>query len=332
MGKHALDGLKIEVKRADFFYIDPKNVKIIGVDVPKDDPVVGHLRDYRAEKPLLESHILDYMVRGIIQPVRIKRVDDSVYIVVGRRRTLGLREANKRLKKAGKEPHLLPCVIWRGDEAIDVLAMLAENEHREEDDTLSKAEKAANALNFGSTKQQVAVACGISIDTLDGWLKLLEADPKVKNAVRTGKLPETAGVLIARLPRAEQLAELEKILAKIEAGEKVTVEQVKAEVRAAKAVKANPGAERGEARVAPNRTQLKKVLDAFDNGFVKLSDETLYVLRWVVGDQEATKELKKALAKVEDLEQKRQEERAAKAAEKAAKKAEEAAPEAKAAE
>lgn len=199
--------------RSDLLLFDPiKDVVIIGLDT--EDGPEHHLCDAESNAtPVLENEVLFAMVHGVLQPVIGQRDGDKVIIVAGRGRVRKLRAANERLVKEGSEPWRLPIIVKRGDEATMVALATAENLHRREISPLWRAHQANLLLEKGQSRDDVATVIGVLPKQLDNVLKLLQLSSKVSRAVTGGSFSATAAAQLADLPKAEQDAKLDELLA-----------------------------------------------------------------------------------------------------------------------
>lgn len=139
-----------ECPRTNMYMVDPDDLVII---TDKSDP----LYDPRVELPVEEPMVLNIMHKGILQNIRIVRRNNQDVVITGRQRVKAAREANKRLRKEGKEPIKVPCVLTRGDEAEQLGVMISENELRQGDGILAKAEKCKRYLDMGRTEKEAFI-------------------------------------------------------------------------------------------------------------------------------------------------------------------------------
>lgn len=197
--------MSYEAQRTNAFLVEPEKLKII------TDPA-HPLYDKRVELPLDENMVKNIMVHGVKVAINIKREGEDYIVVAGRQRVKSAIEANKRLKKEGKEPIKLRAFMEKGDEADMYGVLVLENELRHDDSPMSKAQKAAKLLSMGKTEAEVAVTFGCTTATIKNWCRLLEASPKVRKAVDDGKLTATAACKLAALKPEEQDEALEEVL------------------------------------------------------------------------------------------------------------------------
>ena len=285
MPKELIEG----AKRGTIFELRPEDLVIIGLDT-KDGPE-HPLYDERIFKPLNEGTILNMMALGVQQTVNVVVGEGKPIVYDGRRRTMHAREANKRLRAAGEEPITVRCEAKNGKKVSENLlaeAMISLNELRENDDVLVKAAKAERMRARGSSDARIAVVFGVTIQAVRAWAKLSGLAPAVQDAVRDGRVSAHAAAELSDLPKNEQLAKLEEILA---SGVKPTANEIKHRV------KPEPS---GEPR--PSGRVVKKIIAAATSGEdLALPEEFILALRWVRGEISAAKikNLTKVLRKFE---------------------------------
>ena len=209
--------------RKELEFVDPKDLIIIGLDT-LDGPE-NPLYDERVTLPLDENLVRNIMVYGVQQPVLIQRDSDSRYVVDGRQRTRAAREAAARLAKEGGGTVKIPVRDVQGSSSRLAGIMVSTNELRQGDEILVKAAKAARMLDLGADLEEVSIAFGRSISTINNWLTLLKARPEVHEAVKSGVLSVQAGVELAKYSRDEQLTKLEELKAVAEGSVSVSLVQ-----------------------------------------------------------------------------------------------------------
>jgi ParB family transcriptional regulator, chromosome partitioning protein len=197
--------------KTDMLFLDPDKVVIV---TDKDHA----LHDKRAEEALPESFIENLMICGVHTPVSVRKDTENGDTILedGRKRTLGLREANKRLRKKGvpeADLHRLPALVKRGTMGDAVMRMIFLNEQRFEDSPSNKARKAARALDLGKTEEEVANAFGVSIATVKNMLKFVDAPAAVRDAADSGKITMTAAYKLAGLAPADAREKVAQLIA-----------------------------------------------------------------------------------------------------------------------
>jgi len=254
----------IDAPRTNAFMVEPERLVLV---TDKEHP----LYDPRVHDAPEESLIRNIMVYGVIEPVIVRTNGDAIEVVAGRQRVKASIEANKRLEAEGKEPLRVPCMVKRGQEADLFGVTISENEQRRDDTPLAKADKAQRLLNMGKTEEELAIAFGVSRQTVKNWLKLQELSAPVRKAVERGEIPATAAGELSGLSGEEQKKRLEEMKA---AGGKVTVTRAK---QAAKGEKAVPGVR------MKSRKEITETLNAANTGSDYDKGYTA-ALRWVLGE------------------------------------------------
>jgi len=241
----------------------------------------GHpLYDPRVHLPLEETMVLNIMAGGIFEPIIVRKNGEHkgkpiVEVVDGKQRVKHAREANRRLKAQGKEPVLVPAVRRRGEDADLFGVMVSTNDIRRDDSPLARARKCARYMAFGRTETQASVTFGVTTTTIRSWLELLECSKEVQTAVEKGEMPASIAVKLAKLPREEQPAVLEKLKAQGELhGE-----------RGAKEVNGATG-HTPRARMR-GRKHLERLLTVFEEAKGEPLPKATAVLRYLLGDEAA---------------------------------------------
>lgn len=294
-------------RKIDAFEIPAENLTLIGLDTDHKSMSEHPLFDNRVLTVIIrEEWVLDMMAHGWAGGAVTVCLEESsrgkklVVALDGKQRIRTAREANKRLRAAGRPPVLVQCVIKKGEDADKVGSMIALNEHRVEDSVLEKARKARDYMQFNRSQKDCALRFNVTPSTISLWMKLLEADNKLLKLVDSGKLAATAALRLCSLPRDEQMPEYERL----KTAGKLTIEAAEQSVFAAR-LDANKG-ESEDGKTADGKDEgssdepkpkkipinairmiCKKWTDGKLTGTAKhLSDETIQVLRVVSGDLE----------------------------------------------
>jgi ParB-like chromosome segregation protein Spo0J len=277
-GGQAIEG----AKRGVLFHVDPLDVCLPGIDYKcgQEDPSYNPRNFDPVDLGLVDS----IMRLGVLQPIGVIKRDHFGKPIVqyGNQRVRAAREANERLRAAGKPLILVPCQSpLRGfDDAELSEAAIAENEHRRESSPLAKCELAAQHLKRrGGDFKEAAKAFNMSESGFRSLIKLKEAAPSVKKAIEKGKIGTSAAIEIAGLPIEEQEARLEQVVA---AGG--TVAQAVKVVREAKGTSktARPGT--ALLKAIWKRRKSAAVIGKFDSNF---GEGFLDCLGWVLGELQA---------------------------------------------
>ena len=197
--------------RRDYNMVAPEDLKI------QTDPN-GKFYDKRVDLPLIEETVLNIMAIGVQEVIIAIPTDDGDYVVSGRQRTKHAIEANKRLRKMGSDPILVPVRFSRDGENVPLIE-IALNEHRQDDSPMMRIEKAMS-LKDKYSDDQIAAAFRISTAQLKNWFNADSLSAPVKKMVEQGKISVTAASKFAKLEPAEQK---EKVQELIDSGVKPTV-------------------------------------------------------------------------------------------------------------
>lgn len=280
--------------RQDLLLFDPDHVVIVGLDTP--DGPEHPLWDERIKMPVDETDVLNVLAHGIIEPASVRRNGERrgkpiVEVLDGRQRTRWLREANKRLRKAGKDPMRLPATVKRGDDKQVTALQISANEIRKGDTPLVRAQKIKRYLDRGATEHEAAISAGVDRATVKNLLALLDCADEVQRAVEAGTIGATlAAKEFSGMPRADQRVALTKL---IEAGvtkgaaAKETVRSIRQNGAAAVTV-----APRKKMRPKPLLLRWRKALGAVDKPGRAKDDAAVAraVLAYVLGSDSALKD------------------------------------------
>lgn len=195
------------VKQRDLPHCDPEDLVLVTNEK-------SHLFDARVLNEPSEEMIRNVDYYGPIEPVLVvKNTETGKYEVAdGRNRTKACREANKRRKKRGEEPHRITFIVKRVDAGTAVGLMISLNEQRTADTPMNRARKAARMLDNGKTEEDVGLAFGISTASVKNLIKLIDAPAVVRNAVESGKISTSDGYKLAGLEVDEAKKKVELLL------------------------------------------------------------------------------------------------------------------------
>ncbi len=258
--KQALSG-----KRNSLFLEDPEDLVLIGLDTDDDD---SHpLFDERVHWPVDEGLVLNIMVYNVVEPILVRKSKDDngverAEVVAGRQRVKAAREASRRLQAEGKEVLKIRTIAERGEDHNMFGINISTNELRQDDTPLGRARKVRTYLSMGRTVEEAAIMFDRSTYTIQDWLKLLEMEPEVLQAIEAGALSAHAALKMSSLSRKEQRKALKALLE----GKKVR--------------------NRKPALPVPTKATLRKVIEAAPapEGFVaKLSPEFAAGIRYALG-------------------------------------------------
>jgi ParB family transcriptional regulator, chromosome partitioning protein len=176
---------------------DPEDLVI--VEDPKHP-----LYDERVNLPLSQALIANILHIGrVIEPVVVRKNPETgeVEVVAGRQRVRAVREINRSRKK---DPLRVPAVVDRSkdDQLLDII--VSENEIRENDSPLVRAEKMRRLLGRGKTEGELSTLFGVSPQLVKNTLALLDATSAVKKAVDAGRISVNSAYKLAKMPADEQ--------------------------------------------------------------------------------------------------------------------------------
>lgn len=186
-------------------YLDPNTLVIVGLDVEEEG---SPLNDERSGWDVDENMVKNIMVYGIQQPVIVRQEGGKTYVVDGRQRVKAAREAMLRQDAAGEHATKVPCIEVKADDGRVSGIMVSTNEIRKDDEILGKAKKASRLMDLVGSIEEVAIAFGRSTKTIENWMKLIQADPKVHEAIEAGIISPAVGIEIAGKSRQGQLEAL----------------------------------------------------------------------------------------------------------------------------
>jgi ParB family chromosome partitioning protein len=171
------------------------------------------LYDPRVNLPINPALVLNIMHVGVLEPVIICKNAETgaVEVVAGRQRVKAAREANSQLRARGCEPLLIPAVIRRAAATENAGVMVSENELRESDSPIGRAEKMRRLMSYGKTESDLSVYFGCTVQTVKATLALLDCTAAVRKAVEDGDIGVTHARELAKLEPAEQRAKLSEM-------------------------------------------------------------------------------------------------------------------------
>lgn len=197
-------------------YVDPNDLIIVGLDMEAGEE--HPLYDERAFLEVDRNLAANILVYGIQLPVIVREEAGQMYVVDGRQRVKAARFASEQSAQAGEHPVRVPVRKSVGDDKRVAGIMISTNEQRKGDTALDRAFKAARLLDMLGDLDEVCVAFGRSKTTIRNYLSLASADSRIHTAVREKKISTQAGVELSKLPREEQVEQLEKLSAAMSGG------------------------------------------------------------------------------------------------------------------
>lgn len=213
MAKNSVDAYKASGK-TNLLFFDPENLTLVTDET-------SPLYDPRVHLPVDEDLARNIDYQGVLEPVLIQKNPETgdVEVIVGRQRVKAARLANEWRKSRGVAPIHVPAYVHKGERrnALDVI--VSENEVRQADTPLGRAEKMRRLMAIGRDEKDIAVVFGCTVQTVRSTLSLLDATSAVREAVEAGTVGLTQAKQLARLKPDEQR---EKIAALSEAASQET--------------------------------------------------------------------------------------------------------------
>jgi ParB family chromosome partitioning protein len=174
------------------------------------------LYDERVNLPLSQSLIANILHIGrVIEPVVVRKNPETgdVEVVAGRQRVRAVRAINKMNKAArGADPFRVPAVVDRSKDHQLLDIIVSENEIRENDSPLVRAEKMRRLLGRGKTESELSTLFGVSPQLVKNTLGLLDASSVVKKAVESGRISVNSAYKLAKMPPEEQREKVAALL------------------------------------------------------------------------------------------------------------------------
>lgn len=170
------------------------------------EPNAGQPRKYFNDEKL--SQLAESIkLHGIVQPLIVKKEDDTYKIVAGERRW-------RAARLAGLET--VPVIIKDLSSKQVMEIALIENIQREDLNPIEEAEAYERLIDeFGMTQEDIATAVGRSRPAIANAVRLLTLQDKLKNLVINGELSSGhARALLSIEDKALQLKASEEILSK----------------------------------------------------------------------------------------------------------------------
>lgn len=207
MAKNSIDAYGAKGK-SNVLMFDPDDLLLV---IDRQHP----LYDPRVMRPINEALVRNIMHQGVLQTITITKNPETgaVEVVAGRQRVRAAREANRRLREAGLTPIQVPALPRRATDADLVGVMVSENEVREGDTPLGRADKMHRLTVLGKTHDQVAMLFGCSAQTVRGTLLLLDCCSDVRTAVATKQIAVGHARVLAKMPPDQQRTKVAELVA-----------------------------------------------------------------------------------------------------------------------
>ncbi|MFY8017619.1 MAG: PRTRC system ParB family protein, partial [Inhella sp.] len=145
---------------------------------------------------------------GVFTPIVVRRIDgDAFELIAGERRLRAARVVHG-------DDYLIPVNVIEADDREAAMVALIENVQREGMSPSEEAEAAAHILALcGGDRQDAAKRLGMSTQTLDARLQLMNASAMVREALTERRILLGHAELLAALPKLRQDEVLPRLLA-----------------------------------------------------------------------------------------------------------------------
>lgn len=180
----------------------------------EENPLYDPRVDLPVSRPMVES-----MKRyGVVEPIIVSKAGETkagvpvIEVVDGRQRVKAAAVASAELVADGKEELFIPAIPRRGD-SKELAGVSMASFIRRGEGPFEEARRVIVFMAMGHTEDEAAVAMGMSRSAIRYRLQLLEASGEVKKAVAQGSLSIEDAAKVAKLPKSEQSAALEEVLA-----------------------------------------------------------------------------------------------------------------------
>jgi ParB family transcriptional regulator, chromosome partitioning protein len=258
MAKNSIDAYGASGK-TNLLFFDP-DVLVLVTDM------ASPLYDPRVELAVNEDLARNIDAYGVLQPISVLKNTETgqTEVVVGRQRTKAARLANEWRRSRGEKPLQIPAQVYRGERRSALTAIIGENELRDAETPLGRAEKMRRLMAMGYGEEEVAVAFGCKPATITATLALLECCQDVQSAVEANLLNVTHARRLAKLPPDEQREKLKELS---EAGSGVT---------------GHARARRQRAVMGDDKPRMK-TRKSIEHELATSTGERAQALRWVLG-------------------------------------------------
>jgi ParB family chromosome partitioning protein len=207
MAKNSIDAYGAAGK-TNLLFFDPAALTLVTDET-------SPLYDERVHLPVDEDLARNIDYQGVLEPVLIQKNTETgaVEVVVGRQRVKAARLANEWRASRGVAPIQVPAVVHKGQrrDALDVI--VSENEVRQADSPLGRAEKMRRLMAIGRGESEIAIVFGCKAATVRSTMSLLECCAEVQRAVESGKVNVTHAKQLAVLSPAEQRTKVKELIA-----------------------------------------------------------------------------------------------------------------------
>ena len=254
--------------KRDAYMYDPETLVLV---MDEKSP----LYDERVHLPVNEKMVAnikfcpdgpDSAPLGVIEPIVVRRNPETgkIEVVDGRQRVKAAREANKQLKKEGRDPIRVTTVTDRGRDSRLIAISIGANEFNQDETPSGRARKIQKYMDHGHDKKEAANMFGVSEATIINMLAVLEAPKVIRSAADAGKISNADAYKLAKMEPEEGKKKLAELLehAPRTPGRKRSKNAKKARQVMGKPEPASPGPALAGGTPEPSKKSVKKMEDA----------------------------------------------------------------------
>lgn len=194
--------------KTNLLHFDPDHLTLVV------DPA-SPLYDPRVDLPVNEDLARNIDRNGVLQPVLVSKNTETgeTEVVVGRQRTKAAQLVNKWRRERRQRAIQIPAQVFRGDRRTALAAVVAENELREAETPLGRAEKMRRLMGLGYCENDVAVTFGCGVPTVKATLALLDCCEEARDAVEVGRINLTHARQLSKLSPEKQREKVRELIA-----------------------------------------------------------------------------------------------------------------------
>src|SRR5208337_2151675 len=243
------------------------------------------LYDERVHMPVNEKLVANMMFQpdgpdsaplGVIKPVVVRRNPETtdIEVVDGRQRVKAAREANKRLKKEGRDPIRVTTVTERGRDSRLIGISISANEFNQDETPSGRARKIQNYIDHGHDKKEAAAMFGVSEATVVNMLAVLEAPKVIRSAADSGRISHADAYRLAKMEPEEGKKKLAELLEK---APRVPGKKRSPNAKKARQVMGKPEPAAGavtQPEAAPTKKSVRKLEDAVAEAIAAWVEDT----------------------------------------------------------
>lgn len=225
MSKEAKRDRSNELARGTFYWADPDELIIVGLDTPHKSREEHPLYDPRIHLPITEAEVNNVLYYGVKKTVIARREDALGLVMVdGRQRVRRARAAKKLQIERGEPTIRVPVMIEKGDDKHVFGLSRALNSGIKVDGPMTTARNVQFALSMGKTITEVANDLQVSEQTIRNYQAFFDLHKDVAEAMESQEISSTVALQLVGLSHDEQKAVVKEIKDEQKAtGKKVTV-------------------------------------------------------------------------------------------------------------